>query len=146
MTAIDRSILDDDALADSVAGRCNDPSHDPRYCPTCEARAAGIADYREAIRDSGKRRAAPNLIDCNVVVEDLREYGGEYGSKHISVYNTELGQRLTAHCVRGEKAIHASVILPDDIAEDVRRAWQEHGAYLLVRLLPAGEPGEGRAQ
>ena len=43
-------ILADDELSDSTATKCNDPKHDPRWCPTCNARADAIYDYREAIQ------------------------------------------------------------------------------------------------
>ncbi len=43
-------ILADDELSDSTATKCNDPTHDPRWCPTCNARVDAIYDYREAIQ------------------------------------------------------------------------------------------------
>ena len=43
------AILEDDELAQRVAGNCNDPAHDPRWCQTCEARTDGIESYRHEI-------------------------------------------------------------------------------------------------
>ena len=45
--------LADDALAISIAHTCCDPHHDGRWCPTCDARSAGIEAYREALREKG---------------------------------------------------------------------------------------------
>ena len=42
--------LNNEELAYSVAGNCNDPSHDERYCSRCAARSDGIDDYRDALR------------------------------------------------------------------------------------------------
>ena len=41
--------IDDDALATRIANDCHDAAHDPRWCATCEAREAGIQEYREAL-------------------------------------------------------------------------------------------------
>jgi|GEM_PF-6645561 len=43
------AILEDEELAQRVAENCNDPAHDPRWCPTCEARTDGIESYRYEI-------------------------------------------------------------------------------------------------
>ena len=50
--------LADDALAISIAHRCCDPHHDGRWCPTCDARNAGIEAYREAVRAKGDSDAS----------------------------------------------------------------------------------------
>lgn len=44
-----KALLEDDEFADRIARDCNDRNHDVRWCPTCENRADGIADYRDAI-------------------------------------------------------------------------------------------------
>jgi len=45
-----RERVQDDGLADRVAGDCGDSHHDDRWCPTCEARRAGIEAYRQRVR------------------------------------------------------------------------------------------------
>ncbi len=45
------SRLNDDGLAEEVAIDCHDPAHDPRWCPTCEARRDGIEDYRKRVKE-----------------------------------------------------------------------------------------------
>ena len=40
------ALLEDDIIAENIATDCNDPYHDPRSCPTCEARTDGIDAYR----------------------------------------------------------------------------------------------------
>ena len=48
--------LYDDDLATRIGKDCHDPHHDPRWCPTCEARLDGIDAYRQAVL--GKEKAA----------------------------------------------------------------------------------------
>ena len=43
------AILEDDIIAENIATDCHDPDHDPRSCPTCEARTDGIDAYRTEI-------------------------------------------------------------------------------------------------
>lgn len=45
-----QSLLNDDALAISIAKDCHDTAHDDRWCATCEARRDGIEAYREEIQ------------------------------------------------------------------------------------------------
>jgi hypothetical protein len=42
-------ILNDDALAERVALDCHDPTHDSRWCGTCETRSAAIDNYQQAV-------------------------------------------------------------------------------------------------
>jgi hypothetical protein len=49
--------LRDDALAARVAADCHDKAHDERWCPTCEARGAGIEAYRAALRGEEDERS-----------------------------------------------------------------------------------------
>ena len=43
------ALLEDDLIAEAIASDCHDPGHDPRSCPTCEARTDGIDAYRTEI-------------------------------------------------------------------------------------------------
>lgn len=45
-----KALLADDKFAKKIAKECNDRDHDDRWCPTCEGRDNGIADYRDAIK------------------------------------------------------------------------------------------------
>ena len=44
---IDR--LKNDTLADTIAKQCNAPGHSDKWCSICEARAAGIEAYQQAV-------------------------------------------------------------------------------------------------
>ena len=50
----------DDGLAGRVATDCHDPSHDDRWCPTCEARGDGIEAFQFAVLHPDKAAAKEN--------------------------------------------------------------------------------------
>ena len=60
--------LRDEDLSIQISQKCNDPWHEDRYCPTCEARLNGIDDYRRAVLGPGpeNRRGADHqmVLSC----------------------------------------------------------------------------------
>ena len=53
-----------------------------------------------------------------------------------SIYATELGLRLSSGDLHSGTTWHVEVDLPADLAKELRRAYAEHGAYAVFRVIP----------
>ena len=56
-----------------------------------------------------------------------------------SIYGTALGQRLSEGHLHSGTTWHVEIDLPADISEELRDAYEKHGAYAVFRVIPEEE-------
>jgi hypothetical protein len=75
-------------------------------------------------------------LNCKLVFDDWRQFVVPY-----SIYNTQLGLDLSSGDLHSGTTFSAVVRLPEKIEQEIKDAYEEHGAYPVFRLIPIAGGG-----
>src|SRR3990167_150008 len=82
-----------------------------------------------------QQREGDEVMKVALVFDDWRGMRG-LALASGSIYGTSLGQHLSAGDLHSGTTWHVTMDLPKDIDDELRRAYKDHGAYAVFRVIP----------